>query len=626
MEAPRRAPANRNYAFCTALFEELERAGLTHICICPGSRSAPLAIAAARTSGLRCWSWIDERSAGFFALGIAKAQREPVGVVCTSGSAAANLLPAVCEAHYARLPLLLLTADRPPELRDWGAGQTIDQGRLYGSHVRWACDVALPWGEAQGLRYARALAARAVALCRGGAAGPVHLNFPLREPLAPLPETAGAEASTGASWPDDALARDGRPGGQPYTRHRWGGMGARDATAQLVDWVADHPRGIIACGPLDAEPALAAAIARLGAAASWPIVAEATSGLRFGPARALGPILDHGELWLRAEDFSTRWAPEVVLRIGPPLTSAAFRDWLERHPPLHTVAVETTDAWNDPSHQNSELWHVDPELLCRTAAQRLSTVAPNGEAEPWCDAFRRADRAAARALGETLGEPLLTAGAARALTAELSAVEHARQATTGSGGDAQPLLYVANSMPVRGVDAFCPGGPEPLRVLANRGTAGIDGNVSSALGAGAVPPRPAVLLCGDLALLHDAGGLLAARRNGLSLAIVVLNNGGGGIFEFLPVASACEASVFEEFFLTPPELDIAALARAAGASYCSVDSSAALRRTLRTAVVERSDPGALTVIEVPLHRESDRAEHAALAAAVCDAVEGDATP
>ena len=275
--------ANENHAFAGALMEELARSGVRHVCVCPGSRSTPLAVAAAREPALRCWSQIDERSAAFFALGLARAERAPAAVLCTSGTAAANLHPAVLEAHHARVPLLVLTADRPPELRDWGAGQTIDQAKLFGAAVRWYAEAPVPGPGGPSLRFARAIACRAAAAARGRPAGPVHLNLPFREPLAPTPtrEPLGAD--------DAALAVAGR-GARPFTEIGTGpAAAAPELTAALEERLAGRGRGLIVCGPLDASPDEADGVAALAAALGWPVLADPLSGLRRGPHLEASP-------------------------------------------------------------------------------------------------------------------------------------------------------------------------------------------------------------------------------------------------------------------------------------------------------------------------------------------------
>jgi 2-succinyl-5-enolpyruvyl-6-hydroxy-3-cyclohexene-1-carboxylate synthase len=621
---------NRAHAFAAALFEEFRRSGVEHVCVSPGSRSTPLAVAAVQQPGLRDWSHLDERSAGFFALGLAKATRKPVALVCTSGTAATNFHPAVVEAHHARVPLLLLTADRPPELRDWGAGQTIDQQRLYGAAVRWFAELPVPEAGDAALRYGRSLACRAVAAARGRPAGPVHLNLPFREPLHPVP-TPGDEPTRLSP-----LAADGRDDG-PYTRAE---AGAASAAPDLVEALAERlqatRRGVVVCGPLDEAPGGAESIAGLAEALGWPLLAEPTAQLRRGPAAQAATLVTGFDLFLRHQATAERLAPEFVLRFGDTPTSKSLRLWLEHRPPRELVVVDPDAVWHDPSHLASRVLRVEPAALCDALARRLpapagstsapasaegarseatSTSAPasaegaRSEAKPsevenWLAAFRDAGRRTAAALDRSLdadGE-LLAPRAVRELGAALP-----------EGA----LLYVSNSMAVRDLDAFLPPGPSPLRVLCNRGANGIDGGVSSALGAAAGAREPVVHLTGDLAFLHDAGGLLAAHRHGLRATLVVLDDDGGGIFSFLPVAAYGEAVGFEEHFRTPHGLDLAAVARGYGAAATRVGSP----EHLGTALKEALAADRVSVIVVPVDRERNVEQHRAVERAVFAALD-----
>ncbi len=512
-------------AMVDAFFAELVACGVRHAIVSPGSRSAPLVVGALRAEalGLCVAPHADERSAAFFALGIAKASGAPVALVCTSGTAAANYLPAVVEAHYAGVPLVLLTADRPPELRDCDAGQTIEQGDLYGAHVRWRVELPLPEPGPEALRVARAIARRAAASACGRRPGPVHLNWPLREPLTPpralapltpvrLPHFSGAVLLAPSAAQIDALAALAR----------------------------SEEQGLVIAGPLLPQPGLAEAAARFAAAAGWPLVADAASQLRCGPHAARAPLITTAELLLRDGPFARAHAPRAVMRLGWAPTSKALRLWLEARPPEHHWLIDPHARFSDPSRLVSERLEVDPVLLLDGAASLLG-AAPRASA--WCWDFLRAERAAQAALERELSEEpaLLEPRAVRELAAALP-----------DGA----LLYLSNSMPVRDADAFLPASPRPLTVLANRGANGIDGLVSSALGAALAWPSPVALLTGDLAFLHDLGGLAPARRLGRCVVIVVLNNDGGGIFSFLPIAEYGESVGFERLFRTPHGLEL----------------------------------------------------------------------
>jgi 2-succinyl-5-enolpyruvyl-6-hydroxy-3-cyclohexene-1-carboxylate synthase len=590
-----RAP-NRNWAFCRAFFDELSRAGVRDVVVCPGSRSAPLAGVAARHEGLRCWPHIDERSAGFFALGLAKASRTPVALLCTSGTAAVNFHPAVVEAWHAHVPLLVLSADRPAELRGWGAGQTIDQVGLYGSHVRWFAEVPLPEGTGGILRYARALACRAVDSAASSPAGPVHLNFPLREPLDPRAVPGDVAEDLAA---DDPLAAAGRTEG-PYVRVQRGTAALpAEPAASLARRVATCERGVIACGPLDAPPDLAAKIAALAERLSWPLLAEPTSQLRCGPHVGSAPVVACADLMLRDAAFAARHAPDFVLQLGATPTSKAYRLWLERRPPGAFALVDAHGAWNDPNHLASELLCVDPRALCDALLGQLEARPPSA----WLNDFLEADRCAARVVERQLlaDDDLLEARAVRELAASLP-------------DDA--LLYVSNSTPVRDLDAFLPASPRRLRVLCNRGASGIDGMLSSALGAAASQGAPVVLLTGDLALLHDCGALLAARRHALPLVIVVLDNDGGGIFSLLPIAGFGDAVGFETHFRTPHGIDLEPLCRGMGVDFTWATSCEHLRSALEDALAAPR----VTVVGLHVDRDRNVAQLRALESALGEAL------
>ncbi len=579
-EATVAAAPDAREAFVAAFFDELQRSGVDHVCVSPGSRSTPLAVAAARCSGLRCWSHLDERSAGFFALGLARASAAPVALVCTSGTAAANYLPAVVEAHYARVPLLVLTADRPPELREWGAGQTIDQLALYGRHVRRFVELPVPEPGPGPLRYARSLACRAVAEAMGPPAGPVHLNWPLREPLEPVSDRHGAVDFAAG----DTLAGVGRPS-RPYAEVRIATPRvSEEQRSELVALVRGHERGVVVCGPAPPVPGLAQAVAELARKAGWPMLADATSQLRRGPHCANGPVIAHADLLLRDAEFAAGHAPEVVLRVGDTPVSKAQRLWLEAAPPKHLLLVDPDGGWNEPSHLASGVLRVDPLTLCRDLARELGEPR---ESE-WLRSMLAADRIVGRAV-------------TRAISAESALLEPRAVQELARLLPDVALLYVSNSMPVRDLDAFLPACERPLTVLCNRGANGIDGVLSSALGAAAAGRGPVVLLTGDLAFLHDLGGLLAAKRHDLSLTIVLLNNDGGGIFSFLPIAEYGEAVDFEDLFRVSHGLDFSHAAALFGMDYSRVQSWPEFR-----AAVERSMASVRTsLIELPVERDAN---------------------
>jgi 2-succinyl-5-enolpyruvyl-6-hydroxy-3-cyclohexene-1-carboxylate synthase len=591
--------ANRNYAFAAALFEEFTASGVRHLCVCPGSRSAPLAVSAARSEDLRVWVHLDERAASFFALGLARAERAPVALVCTSGTAAANFLPAVVEAYQGRVPLLVLTADRPPELRGWGAPQTIDQVGLFGSHVRWWSEASPPQTAAGDLSHARALACRAVAAAGGPPPGPVHLNLPFREPLDPSPDL-----------PDDRGLHPGferttrTAGSRPYTASwRAAPSPTPELISHLLEAMLSARRGVIACGPGDADPALPAAVARLGRAAGWPVLAEATSQIRCGPHTRGAPVLARFDAFLRDRGFALAHPPDLVLRIGAPLTSKAFPQWLEMHPGGRLVLLDPDGSWSDPQHLASEVIEADPTRLCDELERRMRGRSSPPGCPDWLAEWCAAETRARRVVEGRLQTP------ARLLAPQVVAAL----------GEALPdgaTLFVSNSMAVRDLDGFLPVSTKRIRVLANKGANGIDGIVSSALGAAAALPGPLVLLSGDLAFLHDVGGLFAAHQHGIRATLVVVNDDGGGIFSLLPIAAHGEKVDFERLFTVSHGLDLAALAGAYGLQHQRVTTA----RDLREALAHSLASAGTQVIEVAVDRHENLALHREIQEEICRSV------
>jgi 2-succinyl-5-enolpyruvyl-6-hydroxy-3-cyclohexene-1-carboxylate synthase len=589
------------FAYVGAFVDELARAGLRHVCLAPGSRSTPLAVMVARHPDLRLWLHLDERSAAFFALGMAKASREPVALICTSGTATANFFPAVIEARYARVPLLVLTADRPPELRDAGAPQTIDQIRLYGSQVKWSVELAVPEATPELLRYARTIAGRAVATTLAEPAGPVHLNFPLREPLMPLPfDPAGIDVDAGGS-----AAWSGRPDGQPYVAIDRAGRlpNPSDLDGLLAD-LHGAERGLIVCGP-QADPGLAAPLARLAAVLGFPILADPLSHVRCGP-HDRSAVIDSYDAFLRDGRLVERLAPEVVLRFGAMPTSKPVLLYLQRHPEARQVLIDGAGAggWEDPTLLASRALQANPaataEALCDALAHegRDRAFAPG-----WLDAWRRIDRLSRAAIEGQLAEndePF----EGRAFA------ELARLLPDGA------TLFASSSMPVRDLDTFFPASERRIRFLSNRGANGIDGVISSALGARAASASdgPLLLAIGDIAFYHDMNGLLAAKLHGLDATILLLNNDGGGIFSFLPQAAYPEH--FEALFGTPHGLDFRPAAELYGARYHRVEHWGDFRRTVGDAL----DAPGLKIVELRTERSRNVALHRQIWPAVFAAV------
>jgi 2-succinyl-5-enolpyruvyl-6-hydroxy-3-cyclohexene-1-carboxylate synthase len=561
-----------NTSFARTLVDEWAAAGVAVAAVSPGSRSTPLALALAADGRVAVHVLLDERSAGFFALGAGKASGRPAVVLCTSGTAAAELHPAVLEAFHSRAPLLVCTADRPPELRDTGAGQAVDQLKLYGAAVRWFAEVGAPEEHPGADAYWRSVAARAATAAQGPPAGPVHLNLAFREPLVPT----GGPVEVG-------------PGRGPRTVAARPAPSAPDVR-RVADLVAAHPRGALVAGwGADLDPAVAQRFSRR---AAWPVLADPLSGLRCG-ARAVSAY----DALLRAPDVASTLRPDLAVRVGAALTSKPATAWLDAE--VRQVVVDPDGAWLDPQRSAGERLVVDAGALLDGVCDLLEERAATG----WLDRWLAADAAARAALDCLLDswEAPFEGRVARDLVGCLPA---------------GATLVVGSSMPVRDVESFA--GPRSgLRLLSNRGVNGIDGFVSTVLGVAACS-SPVAALCGDLTFLHDAGGLLAAAGRGIDATFVVVDNDGGGIFSFLPHARGPAAEHFELLFGTPHGVDLAALAAVHG-----IPAEPVLRAAdLVPAVLGAVDAGGVRLVLVRTERADNVDRHRAAWAAAAAAAAG----
>jgi 2-succinyl-5-enolpyruvyl-6-hydroxy-3-cyclohexene-1-carboxylate synthase len=579
---------NPSTAFATVFADELIRCGLREVVLAPGSRSAPLAMAlherCAADGPLRLHVRIDERTAAFLALGLAKASGRPAAVLCTSGSAAANFHPAVIEADESGVPLLLLTADRPPELRGTGANQTIDQLHLYGGAVRWSADVGVPEARPGMTGYWRSLACRAwvaAAGAAGGFPGPVQVNLPLRDPLVPGMPDAGQPEHDPAGWPEPL---DGRPGGVAWTRLA-GETSPGQPGALELPWTE---RGVLLAGDGAVQ---AGPLAALAEAAGWPVLAEPSSGGRRGAA-----ALTAYQYLLDDPTFTAAHRPDLVISAGRPGLSRGQLGFLRQaagHGARHVVLTQGPGRWADPARSATDV----------AARVRLAGGPPPGPATDWLRGWQRADAAARGAL-----DAVLDAGP------ELTEPRLARDLAAALPDGA--LLWAASSLPIRDLDRQM-AARAGLRVLASRGASGIDGLISAASGAAlahqAAGGGPAVALLGDLAVLHDSPGLFAGPAEPRpDLVIVVASNDGGGIFSTLEPAAFPDS--FERVFGTPHGARFSALAAAAGLPYRELRAAADLPAALHGS--------GLRLVEVPAGRAAGAALRQRLHEAAVAAVRG----
>lgn len=587
-----RADPNINALWARVLIDEFARLGLRHACVSPGSRSTPLVLALASHPQVEDLSIVDERAASFQALGLAQVTRRPVVLVCTSGTAAANYLPAICEADASGVPLIVLTADRPQPLRDAGASQAMDQLKLYGDRVRWFHELAQPEFESHKLRYLRSTADYAWDRACGRRAGPVHLNLPFRKPLEPTAIADGGRDSVPRRMgPDERQAVDGRPGGAPWTRTSEGRLAPpTDAVCALAERLVAAERPLILAGAdVDAAGARSA-LAALADALAVPVLAEPTSRLRYGSSTP--NILGEGS-WLAASGLYEAFGrPDLIVRLGRAPLLWSLQGLVDDQV-TEQVAVTADPYRHDPEHRVCWKIVADPARVLEEALAHVGRLGTGQSgATRWLEAHRQAAVAARGALASACAE-----------TDAL--VEPAVWWALGRAMPSDAAIFVSNSMPVRDLDAFLPASPEPLEVFFNRGINGIDGVVSTGLGVarGRVGRGPTVIVTGDVALAHDIGALAAAE--GVDATLVVIDNGGGGIFEHLPIAEnrgGAAGEVFERHFITP-QRGVVERVRGFGVPVAVARTGDALREAVAASFAE---PGVQAVI-VPTDRRDDLA-------------------
>ena len=552
-------PGDTSAAFCATLVDEWVRQGVTHAVVAPGSRSTPLAVAIARRPELSLHVFHDERSAGFAALGIGRASGVPAVLLCTSGTAAAHFVAPVVEAHQSRVPMIVCTADRPPELRDVAAPQTIDQTKMFGGNVRWFQDPGVPNDDAR--HTWRSLARRALAAAVGTLPGPVHLNLPFREPL------LGAAGDLPAA--DDSVIIPAVLGVDA------------SAVARLVPFVSGR-NGVIIAGRGSTPDVLT-----LAEALGWPVLADAMSGLReCHPNVVVGfdPLL-------RSAKFATARRPQVIVRVGDPPASKVLAQWCASSG-AHVIQVNDHEAVVDPDHRVRTAIAGPIDRIVTLMSGSVSACGAE-----WLTGWMTAETAGQKAITTRTDAHFVEPTVAR------------RVADTRAAGT---NLVVSSSMPIRDIEWFGTVTPG-VSVHSNRGTNGIDGVVSTAVGVALATSRPTTLYIGDVAMVHDSNGLWGLMQRDVDVTIVVMNNDGGSIFSFLPQASQVDEVTFEMLYGTPHGVDFAHLAAAHGVPHVRVSTRSELDVAL-------AGPGT-RLIEVVLDRSTNVGAHDALNAAVVAAVD-----
>lgn len=555
-------------AYMASFVDELAQNKVRHAVVSPGSRSTPISLLLAEHPNIEVHINVDERSAAFFALGLAKALREPVAIICTSGTAAANYYPAIVEAYYARIPLIVMTADRPHELRDVGAPQAIDQIDLYGKHVKWSVEMALPEESADMTNYVRTIGARAVAIASNQPSGPVHLNFPIREPLLPFLDQV-------EKYRDHQISPkvDIEKGIRILSQSQF---------EALASMLSEAKRGIIVVGELQ-DREIRQAIIALAKKLAFPILADPLSLLRSGDHSQTQTIETY-DTFLRDDVAKEVLNPDLVLRFGAMPVSKSLLLFLKKHRQAQHLIVDAGAGWREPAGIASKMIYCEESAFCYGVLEQID----HRENPSWLQLWQSVNKATKRGLASIRDEAELSEGKLFLFLNDLMPMNS--------------TLFVGNSMPIRDLDTFFFTNEKNITALANRGANGIDGVVSTALGVSTVSENT-VLVIGDLSFFHDMNGLLAAKLQKQNITILLINNDGGGIFSFLPQAS--EKEYFESLFGTPHGLDFSHAAKLYGAKYKNASTWDEFQQVFTQSF---SEPG-LKIIEVQTERESNLVKH-----------------
>jgi len=556
---------NRNILWTETFVRELASLGVKHVSISPGSRNTPLTLAFAANKKIKSYVHVDERSSGFFALGLAKATDSPVAVVCTSGTATVELYPAIVEAYQQRIPLIICTADRPPELLDRGANQTINQINLYKNHIRWFMDMGLPEPSLPKLKQLKAAAKTAFITSLYESKGPVHLNFPFRKPFEPIYTTDEVNenivlfAEKTLSSKDDICFGDIKD----IKKEKW--------FLNIFSQLKKFEHGLIIVGPDNYNPRFIKSCQALSQKLAYPILADGTSQLRFG-RHDKNNIITGFDSFFRSEKFSSSHQPDIILQFGRTITSKGLDSFLENCA-AYRYMINAFGDWFDPSDKAKAAYVCKPFLFCESMNEVLQATKFSRKQNSWLSSYISAEHTSMKLKNEIIDNSDFL-NEARVINEVLQVIPD------------NSLIMLSNSMPVRDFDYFASNIDKNVILFNNRGASGIDGITSTALGIAAAVNKPAVLITGDLAFYYDLNGLLGAKKYNIPLVIVLLNNNGGGIFEVLPISSYGE--VFRKYFLAPHNLEFKYFVKAYGGNHKNILSWRDFRSSFRNALTKKN--------------------------------------
>ncbi len=540
---------NRNILWTETFVRELASIGVKYASISPGSRNTPLTLAFAASKEIKTFVNIDERSSGFFALGLAMASDSPVALVCTSGTATAELYPAIIEAYQQRVPLIICTADRPPELLDSGANQTINQNNLYKNHIRWFFDAGLPEPIARRIKHVKVLARRSVYESCIRSRGPVHINFPFRKPFEP--ESYTDEVGKSIIQLSENLLHSKKD----YFKEEEKNIISENWFRRIFNNLKSNEHGLIIAGPENYNPAFLDKCQQLSELLGYPILADGTSQLRFG-RHCKKFILSHYDGFLRSETFTKKHRPGMIIHFGRTITSKALDTYLDKCDSLRFMINEFGD-WFDPSNKATASIACKPFQFCEKMVEELQKENFERNTNGWMESFKKAELAAEK-VKEKVIEKAKFPDEGRIINEIVQQVPD----------DCRIML--SNSMPVRDFDYFASINDKRIITFNNRGASGIDGIISTALGIAAESRKPTVLITGDMAFYYDLNGLLASKKYSIPLVVVLINNNGGGIFEILPISKY--GKVFKDYFIAPHNLEFEYFVNGYGGSFKKIKS------------------------------------------------------
>lgn len=556
---------NRNILWAGSFVNELAALGVKYVSLSPGSRNTPLTLAFANCKKIKSFVHIDERSSGFFALGVAKASGSPVAVVCTSGTATAELYPAIVEAYQQRVPLIICTADRPPELLNRGANQTINQNNMYKNHIRWFYDAGLPAPEYDKIRGLKLAASNAVYNSTIKSRGPVHINFPFKKPFEPKTFTDEADIKI-LAYAEDTLTREENPcnpADADITKEKW--------FLNIYRYFKKYECGLIIVGPDNYNSEFLNYCEILSKKLAYPILADGTSQLRFG-THCKDNVITNYDAFLRSEIFSAGHQPDIIIQFGRTVTSKGLDTFLNNCSAARFMVNDFGD-WFDPADKAQAAYACKPYTFCKEIVSLIDSEGISRTNTNWLNEFNSEEKTASKLKAEIIDRSGFP-NEGRIINELLNAIPDSCQ------------VMISNSMPVRDFDYFASNCRKDIIVFNNRGASGIDGITSTALGIAASNKKPTILITGDLAFYYDLNSLLTAKNYNIPLVIVLINNNGGGIFEVLPISGY--GDVFKKYFLVPHNLDFKNLVKAFGGKYKIISGWKNFNSSLKSAFTAKN--------------------------------------